>query len=268
MQDLIKCLSHNACHTVLVTQRFSHMLQHRSHDKQGTLNPTSSLSLAALASASAFCSSASAWCLSLLFLECTELAALLVVSRTLHEKLTKISLVITILKSKFPSLLCDYFVCNLLREFHFWSTWNYTSFTLLPSWLTLVTCLNFKKIENQLSFTKMITSLSILYMYQNYMYIQHIVLRRACWRMGAAVGGEAPSGGPGTPIYTDTMAIQGCTCTAQPGTLLPLKLWTRLQTSSPLSARGYTYGKFTLDSEKGTIFPRNPWLFTIKSQNQ
>ena len=105
-----QCLSHNICHTVFVTQYLSHNVSHTLSHNVGyptldysvcdTLfntdcmtnmtNPTSSLSLAALASASTFCFSASAWCLFLLlFLECTELAALLVVSRTLKENWPK-----------------------------------------------------------------------------------------------------------------------------------------------------------------------------------
>ena len=131
-------LSQNVCLTMFLTycrteywscntwlQCLSHTLQHRLHDKhgeQGTItDPTSSLSFAALASASTFCFSASAWCLFLLlFLECTELAALLVVSRTLWEKLAKISWVMT-LKAKIPSLPQDCFACSLLWESQVWS---------------------------------------------------------------------------------------------------------------------------------------------------
>ena len=81
-----KCHTQSLSHNVDYMQCLSHTLQRRLCDKQimNIKDPTSSLSLAALASASAFCFSASAWCLSLLFLECTELAALLVVSRTLQ----------------------------------------------------------------------------------------------------------------------------------------------------------------------------------------
>lgn len=85
-------VTHNACHTMLITCSVCHTLSNKDcvTSKLWTKDPTSSLSLAALASASAFCFSASAWCLFLLFLECTELAALLVVSSTLYEKVTKI----------------------------------------------------------------------------------------------------------------------------------------------------------------------------------
>lgn len=81
-------LSHNVCHTLLITQYLTYCIFHSLCNTDCVTNkeqfgPTSSLSLAALASASAFCFSASAWCFILLFLECTELAALLVVSRTL-----------------------------------------------------------------------------------------------------------------------------------------------------------------------------------------
>ena len=84
----VKYLSHSVCHTMLITQYLTYCIFPSLCNTDCVTNkeqfgPTSSLSLAALASASAFCFSASAWCFILLFLECTELAALLVVSRTL-----------------------------------------------------------------------------------------------------------------------------------------------------------------------------------------
>ena len=93
-------MSHNVCHTMLITQYLTYCIFPSLCNTDCVTNkeqfgPTSSLPLAALASASAFCFSASAWCFILLFLECTELAALLVVSRTLKWKIDQNQLIIT-----------------------------------------------------------------------------------------------------------------------------------------------------------------------------
>jgi len=82
-QNITFKVCHSVDYPILDILYLSQSVQHRLHDNKEQFGPTSSLSLAALASASAFCFSASAWCFILLFLECTELAALLVVSRTL-----------------------------------------------------------------------------------------------------------------------------------------------------------------------------------------